>query len=113
MALRLHSRDQFAAMPFTPRPVSNYVLVKVSDAETLTRSGLLIPDNAKEKPCRGVIIECGPGRRDGTGQLIPMVVAVGDEVLWEKMGGVEIKVDDREYTVLRESALFAVVKDEA
>ena len=86
------------------------VLVKPAAAETKTAGGIIIPDTAKEKPQKGTIVAVGPGKyADLSGVLIPMAYKVGDEVLYGKYAGTEITVDGKEYLIMRESDIFAVL----
>lgn len=91
------------------KPLADRVLVEPAAAETKTQSGLYIPDNAKEKPMQGTIIAAGPGKRDEKGGLIPLEVKVGDVVLYGKYSGTEITLDGKNYLIVRESDLFAVL----
>lgn len=91
------------------KPLADRVLIEPAAAETKTQSGLYIPDNAKEKPMQGTIIAAGPGKRDERGELIPLEVKVGDVVLYGKYSGTEITLDGKNYLIVRESDLFAVL----
>ena len=86
------------------KPLADRVLVEPAAAETKTASGLFIPDTAKEKPQKGVIIAVGAGKKDE-----PITVKVGDNVLYGKYAGTEINVDGKEYLIMRESDIFAVL----
>ena len=90
-------------------PLGDRVVVQPSEREETTKSGIVIPDTAKEKPQRGTVIAVGEGRRDDDGKRIPMDVAVGDEVLFAKFGGTEFKLDDEEYLILAERDILAIV----
>jgi chaperonin GroES len=91
------------------RPLSDRVLVKRVDSEEKTKSGIIIPDTAKEKPSEGVIVAVGPGAlRDDGGRREPQLKA-GDRVLFSKYGGTEIKLDGTEHLILRESDVLGVV----
>lgn len=92
------------------KPLHDRVVVKVLEAETRTASGLVIPDNAAEKPTQGRVLAVGPGRTLDNGQTISMSVTVGDTVLFAKFGGQQLKVDGEEITVLREEDIFAVIE---
>jgi len=83
------------------------VLVKPILEEEVTKGGIILPDTAKEKPQRGEIIAVGPGRLDEAGKRVPMDVKEGDKVLYEKYAGTEIKLDNEEYLILRESNIVA------
>ena len=88
------------------KPMGDRVIVEVLDEEETTISGIVLPDTAKEKPQRGNVLEVGPGRYED-GKLVPLDVSEGDEVLYSKYGGTEIKVDGEELLVLRESDVLA------
>ena len=91
------------------QPLGDRVVVRPAEREEMTKSGLVLPDTAKEKPQRGTIIAAGKGRRDDDGDRIEMDVKVGDEVLFAKYAGTEVKLDGEEYLVIRESDLLAIV----
>ncbi|MCK4538118.1 MAG: co-chaperone GroES [Candidatus Krumholzibacteria bacterium] len=91
-------------------PLADRVLVKPMDAVEVKKSGIIIPDTAKEKPQEGKVIAVGKGRRnDTTGERIALEVKKGDKVLYGKYSGTEITVDDAEYLILRESDILAVI----
>jgi chaperonin GroES len=89
------------------QPLADRVLVKPTEKEAKTKSGIYIPDTAKEKPQEGEIIAVGPGKLTDEGTRIPMDLKVGDRVIYAKYGGTEIKVDDEELIILRESDILA------
>ena len=89
------------------QPLADRVLVKPLEKEEKTKSGIYLPDTAKEKPQEGEVMAVGPGRLDEKGQRIPMDLKVGDKVIYAKYGGTEIKVDDEEMMILRESDILA------
>ena len=91
-------------MALNIKPLADRVVVKPAEAETTTKSGLIIPDTAKEKPQRGTILAVGTGKKDE-----PMTVKVGDTVLYGKYAGTEIAVDGTDYLIMRESDIFAIV----
>jgi len=86
------------------RPLQDRVLVEAAAAEEKTLSGIIIPDTAKEKPQRGKVIAVGNGKKDE-----PLTVKVGDEVLYGKYAGTEINVSGKEYMIMRESDIFAIL----
>ena len=92
------------------RPLHDRVIVKRLENETKTASGIVIPDNAAEKPDQGEVLAVGPGKRTDKGELIAVGVAVGDRVLFGKYSGQTVKVDGDELLVMREEDLFAVVQ---
>ena len=89
------------------QPLGDRVVIKPSEKEEVTRSGLVIPDTAKEKPQEGTIIAVGPGRVADDGKRIAMEVKVGDRVLYSKYAGSEYKEDGAEYLIVRESDVLA------
>ncbi len=91
------------------QPRGDRVIVEALEEEETTSSGIVLPDTAKEKPQRGRVLAVGPGARSESGEIIPMEVAVGDEVIYSKYGGTEIKVGADEVLVLRESDVLAKV----
>ena len=92
-------------------PLGDRVVVQPASREETTKSGLVIPDTAKEKPQRGTIIAVGQGRRDDDGDRVAMDVSVGDLVLFAKYAGTEFKYDDEEYLILSEKDILAKVLD--
>jgi chaperonin GroES len=90
------------------KPLGDRVIVEVLDEEETTISGIVLPDTAKEKPQRGSVLEVGPGRYED-GKLVPLDVKKGDEVIFSKYGGTEVKVGGSEYLILRESDILAKV----
>jgi chaperonin GroES len=85
----------------TLQPLEDRIVVRPSEAEETTASGLVIPDTAKEKPQQGEVLAVGPGRRaENTGDLIPLDIAVGDKVVYSKYGGTEFTVDGEELLIL-------------
>lgn len=88
-------------------PLGDRVVVKPSPKEDVTKSGIVIPDTAKEKPQEGKVIAAGPGRMTEDGKRIAMDVEVGDIVIYAKYGGTEIKEGDDELIILRESDILA------
>jgi chaperonin GroES len=91
------------------KPLGDRLIVEVLEEEETTTSGIVLPDTAKEKPQRGRVLAVGPGPRDEDGKYIQMDVAEGDEVVFSKYGGTEIKVGVDEYLILRESDVLAKV----
>jgi chaperonin GroES len=86
------------------KPLADRVLVEPAAAEEKTAGGIIIPDTAKEKPMKGTIVAAGNGKKDE-----PMTVKVGDRVLYGKYAGTEISVDGRDYLIMRESDIYAVI----
>lgn len=91
-------------MALNIRPIADRVVIQPAPAEEKTASGLYIPDTAKEKPQRGTVVAVGDGKKDE-----PITVKVGDTVLYGKYAGTEISVDGKEYLIMRESDIFAVI----
>jgi chaperonin GroES len=89
------------------QPLADRVLVKPVEKEEKTKSGIYLPDTAKEKPQEGEIMAVGPGKMTDDGKRIPMDLKVGDRVIYAKYGGTEIKVDEEELMILRESDILA------
>ncbi|MGH8933886.1 MAG: co-chaperone GroES [Egibacteraceae bacterium] len=92
------------------KPLEDRVVVKASEAEQTTASGLVIPDTAKEKPQEGTVIAVGPGRISDQGERIPLDVNEGDTVVYSKYGGTEIKVSGEEYLILSARDILAIVE---
>jgi chaperonin GroES len=93
------------------QPLGDRVVVQPAEREETTKSGIVIPDTAKEKPQRGSVIAVGKGRRDEDGDRIPMDVSVGDTVLFAKYAGTEFKFEEEEYLILSEKDILAKVDD--
>lgn len=93
------------------QPLGDRVVIQPAEREETTKSGIVIPDTAKEKPQRGSIIAVGKGRRDDDGERIPMDVSIGDTVLFAKYAGTEFKFEDEEYLILSEKDILAKVDD--
>jgi len=94
------------------KPLGDRVIVKPAEAEEQTKSGLVIPDSAKEKPQRGEVIAVGEGRWDEDGERrIPVDVKAGDTVIYGKYGGTDVKLDGIEYKILESRDIYAVVED--
>ena len=94
------------------RPVGDRVVVKPAAKEEVTKSGIVIPDTAKEKPQEGVVIAVGTGKLLDNGDRVPLELKEGDRVLYAKYGGTEFKLDGEEYLVLRESDVLAILVKE-
>jgi chaperonin GroES len=89
------------------QPLADRVLVKPIEKEEKTKSGIYLPDTAKEKPQEGEVLAVGPGKLTDDGKRIPMELKVGDRVIYAKYGGTEIKIDDEDLMILRESDILA------
>ncbi len=93
------------------RPLGDRVIVKPAKAEEETKSGLIIPDTAKEKPQKGTVIAVGEGKWDEDGEKrLPLDVKVGDTVIYSKYGGTEVKIEGEEHLLLRADDIYAVVQ---
>lgn len=93
------------------KPLADRLLLKVKKAEEKTKSGIVLPDSAKEKPQEGKVVAAGPGARDKKGKRISMEVSVGDNVLYSKYSGTEVKIDNQEYLIIKESDILAIIED--
>ena len=91
------------------RPLHDRVVVKRIEAEDMTTGGIIIPDTAKEKPSQGEVVAVGPGGRDEAGRIIPIDLHVGDRVLFGKWSGTEVKIDNAELLIMKESDIMGVV----
>jgi chaperonin GroES len=91
------------------KPLGDRLIVEVLDEEDVTFSGIVLPDTAKDKPQRGRVLAVGPGSRDDNGKFVPMDLEDGDEIVFSKYGGTEIKVGVDEYLILRENDVLAKV----
>lgn len=94
------------------RPVGDRVVVRPAQKEEVTRSGIVIPDTAKEKPQEGTVVAVGTGKLNDKGERSPMEVKEGDRVLFAKYGGTEFTIEGDDVLVLRESDILAVLTDE-
>jgi|TARA_Y100001954_G_scaffold224803_1_gene264592 chaperonin GroES len=91
------------------RPLHDRVLIQSLDSEEKTSGGIIIPDTAKEKPQEGKVIAVGPGAKSDDGKTTPMDVKVGDHVLFGKWSGTEVKIDGKEYSIMKESDIMGVI----
>jgi chaperonin GroES len=91
-------------MSINVKPIADRVLVEPAQAETTTASGIIIPDTAKEKPQRGIVVAVGNGKKDE-----PMTVKAGDSVLYGKYSGTEITLEGKDYLIMRESDILAII----
>ncbi len=91
-------------MSLNIKPISDRVVIEPAKAETKTASGIIIPDNAKEKPQKGTVIAVGAGKKDYT-----MTVKVGDTVLYGKYAGTELKLEGNDYLIMREDDILAII----
>ena len=91
------------------QPLGDHLIVEVLDEEQETVSGIVLPDTAKEKPQRGRVLAVGPGSRDDNGKFVPMDLDEGDEIVFSKYGGTEIRIGTDDVLILRESDVLAKV----
>jgi chaperonin GroES len=96
-------------MAINLKPLGSRVVIEPIEQEDVLASGIVIPDTAKEKPQKGLVLSIGPGDRDEDGKRVPMDVKEGDTVLFAKYAGTEIKIDSKKLLILRESDLLAIV----
>jgi chaperonin GroES len=95
------------------RPLHDRVVVRRIEADERTKSGIIIPDTAKEKPSEGEVIAVGPGGRDEAGKLVPLDVKSGDLVLFGKWSGTEVKIDGEDLIIMKESDILGVLEKTA
>ncbi|MCM8804946.1 MAG: co-chaperone GroES [Candidatus Omnitrophica bacterium] len=99
------------ATKFKIRPLADRVVVEPLEAEEKTKGGIILPDTAKEKPQEGKVVAVGKGKVNDKGEAIPMEVKVGDKVLYGKYSGTEVTVDEKQYIILREDDILAIVEE--
>ena len=92
------------------RPLHDRILVERVENEGKTLGGIIIPDSAKEKPMEGKVIAVGSGSRDDKGNIRPLDVQIGNIILFTKWGGTEIKIENKEYLIMKESDILAIVE---
>jgi chaperonin GroES len=92
------------------KPLGSRVVIKALEREEMTKSGLVLPDTAKEKPQEGKVLAVGPGGYDKNGNKVTMTLKEGDRVLFQKYSGTEFKLDDEEYIVLSQDDVLALVE---
>jgi chaperonin GroES len=91
------------------RPLHDRVVVRRVDSEEKTAGGIIIPDNAKEKPSEGVVEAVGPGARDESGKVAALDVKAGDRVLFGKWSGTEVKIDGKDLLIMKESDILGII----
>ena len=91
------------------RPLHDRIVVKRIDAEAKSAGGIIIPDTVKEKPSQGEVVAVGSGGRDESGKLVPIDLKAGDRVLFGKWSGTEVKIDDHDYLIMKESDVMGVL----
>ena len=92
------------------KPLFDRVILKRVEPDAKGKSGIIIPDTAKEKPMEGKVVVVGSGRRDDHGKRVPMEVKAGDRVLFGKYAGTEIKIDDEEHIILKEDEILGIIQ---
>ena len=92
------------------KPLADRVIVKQSEAEEKTKSGIVLPDTAKEKPTKGKVIAAGPGKLDDNGKVMELGVRVGDIVFYGRYSGTDVEVDGEKFVILRETDLLGVLE---
>jgi len=92
------------------KPIGDRVVVRPKSAEEMTKSGIILPDTAKERPQEGEVMAVGTGRVMDDGTVVPLAVKVGETVLFSKYGGTEIKIGGEEYIILREDDILAILE---
>lgn len=92
------------------KPLADRVVVKQTEAEEKTKSGIVLPDSAKEKPTRGKVLAVGAGKLDDNGRPMELSVRVGDEVFYGKYSGTDVEVDSEKFVILRESDILGVLE---
>jgi chaperonin GroES len=90
------------------RPLHDRVVIKRLEGEEKSKGGIIIPDNAKEKPQEGTVVAVGPGGRDEAGKLIPIDIKAGDKVLFGKWSGTEVKIDGEDLLIMKEADIMGV-----
>ncbi len=95
------------------RPLHDRVVIRRIEEEGKTKGGIIIPDNAKEKPQEGEVIAVGPGARDEKGQIVPVEVKIGDRVLFGKWTGSEVRIDAEDLLIMKASDIMGVIEREA
>jgi chaperonin GroES len=93
------------------RPLHDRIVIKRIEAEAKSIGGIIIPDTVKEKPQQGEVVAVGPGGRDESGKLIPIDVKIGDRVLFGKWSGTEVRINDEDYLIMKESDVMGVLID--
>jgi chaperonin GroES len=91
------------------RPLHDRVVIRRAEGDTKSKGGIIIPDNAKEKPQEGEVIAVGPGARDENGALIPLDVKAGDTILFGKWSGTEVKIDGEDLLIMKEADIMGVI----
>jgi len=91
------------------KPLADYLLIEPAEKQTTLPSGIVIPDTSKEKPQEGKVLAKGPGKKDDNGKAVTIDVEVGAKVIYKKWGGTEIKLDGKEYLLVKEEDILAII----
>jgi chaperonin GroES len=110
MGLTLSAAQECSSMPSTFRPLGDRILVEPIASETKTKGGIIIPDTASEKPTRGKVVAVGPGARAEDGRLLKLDVKVGDIVLYGKWTGTEVKLDGKDFVIMKEADVLGIAE---
>ena len=92
------------------KPLGDRVVLKAAKAEETTKSGIILTSNSQEKPVYSEVVAVGPGKVDEDGKLVPMNIEVGQKVIYSRYAGTDVKLEDEEYTIVRQDDVLAVVK---
>ena len=92
------------------RPLADYLLIEPAEKETTLPSGIVLPDTSKEKPQEGKVLAKGPGKKDEHGKVMEITIPVNAKVIYKKWGGTEIKIDGKEYLLVKEEDILAVIE---
>lgn len=98
-------------MAISIKPLGNRLVVQPIEEEEITAGGIVLPETAKEKPQKGTVLAVGPGERNDKGEHMPLEVAEGDQVLFAKYSGTEIKYDGKKLLIMRESDILAIINE--
>jgi chaperonin GroES len=93
------------------QPLQDRILVERLEDEKVSKGGIIIPDTAKEKPMEGLVVEVGEGTKNDNGNIIPLIVKQGDKILFAKWGGTEVKLNGKEYLIMKESDVLGIFKN--
>lgn len=93
------------------KPLSDKIVIKMIEVETISKGGILLTGSAKEKPDYAEVIAVGPGARDDKGAIIPMEVKPGDKIMMSKYAGTEVKLDGETYSIIKQNDVLAIVED--
>ena len=92
------------------RPLHDRVVIRRAEGDIKSRGGIIIPDNAKEKPQKGEVVAVGPGPRDESGKLFPLDVKTGDHILFGKWSGTEVEIDGEDLLIMKEADIMGIVE---